>query len=107
VLKSAVKQAGMKGAVRINQSGCLGQCGHGPMAVVYPEGVWYSHLDEASAKRIFVEHLQASRPVEELRYQTPHGGSCELPRRPDGSVDSEAHGYQACNRCPSGPATSS
>jgi NADH:ubiquinone oxidoreductase subunit E len=38
-LKSRVKAAGLKHRVRVNRAGCMSQCGHGPMVVVYPEGV--------------------------------------------------------------------
>ena len=37
-LKRGVHRAGLKGAVRVNHAGCMNQCGHGPMVVVYPEG---------------------------------------------------------------------
>lgn len=39
-LKDAAKHAGLKGRVRINEAGCLDQCEHGPVMVVYPEAVW-------------------------------------------------------------------
>ncbi|MCX7899783.1 MAG: (2Fe-2S) ferredoxin domain-containing protein [Methylocystis sp.] len=29
--------------VRVSQSGCLGRCEHGPVAVVYPQGKWISY----------------------------------------------------------------
>ena len=31
--------------VRVSKSGCVGQCGRGPMACVYPDNVWYAALD--------------------------------------------------------------
>ena len=72
-LKNAVKETGLKGRVRINQAGCMNQCGHGPMVVVYPEDVWYGGVDEDGAQRIMEEHLIGGTPVKALRYIAPPG----------------------------------
>jgi len=81
IMKRLVKEAGPAGSgCRVNQSGCLSQCGHGPMMVVYPEGVWYSGVDEAKAARIAREHLVGGRVVEELRYVPEHAGANKTPR---------------------------
>ena len=37
-LKSTVREQGLEGQIRIFQSGCLGGCEQGPMAVKYPDG---------------------------------------------------------------------
>ena len=44
---------------------CLGVCIGGPMVAVYPEGIWYHHVDEALLARIVEEHLKNDVPVEE------------------------------------------
>lgn len=72
-LKEGVARAGLKRRVRVNRAGCLGQCGHGPMAVVYPEGVWYARLDAAGGRRIAEEHLVGARVVSALRHVAPPG----------------------------------
>lgn len=72
-LRTAVVEAGLKDRVRVNHAGCLGQCGHGPMVVVYPDDVWYGGVTAADGARIAVEHLQDGRPVEALRYVAPPG----------------------------------
>jgi (2Fe-2S) ferredoxin len=72
-LKSRVKAAGLKQTVRVNRAGCMNQCGHGPMVVVYPENVWYAHVDERGAQRIADEHLVGGRVVREYLYIAPPG----------------------------------
>ena len=66
-LQQLAKDAGLAGRVRINKSGCLDQCEHGPVMVVYPEAVWYGNVTPADAEAIVNEHLVAGRPVERLR----------------------------------------
>jgi (2Fe-2S) ferredoxin len=66
-LQQLAKEAGLAGKVRINKSGCLDQCEHGPTVVVYPEAVWYGHVKPEDAAEIVSEHLIAGRPVERLR----------------------------------------
>ena len=72
-LKHGVKQAGLKGVVRVNHAGCMNQCGHGPIVVVYPEDTWYAQVDVAGARRIVAEHLVRGRAVEKYRYHAPPG----------------------------------
>jgi (2Fe-2S) ferredoxin len=66
-LKQESKAAGLGGKIRVNQSGCLDQCEHGPVMVVYPEAVWYGHVQPEDAAEIVREHLVGGRPVERLR----------------------------------------
>ena len=72
-LKRRVKEAGLKGRVRVNHAGCMNQCGNGPMVVVYPEDVWYAHVDVEGARRIAEEHLCGGRVVREYLYVAPPG----------------------------------
>jgi len=82
-LKKLVAQADLNGRVRVNQSGCLDQCGFGPMVVVYPENVWYWGVQPEDVEEIVREHLAGGRPVERLRYRnTP--GKHKLPRDAQG-----------------------
>lgn len=83
-LKKRVKEAGRKDEIRVNNAGCLGQCGHGPMMVTYPDGVWYSHLKTEDALEILDHHILGNKgPVERLRYRLGPGG-CKAARSPDG-----------------------
>jgi (2Fe-2S) ferredoxin len=56
--------------VKRSETQCLGVCGGGPIVVVYPEGVWYSGVDEALLGRIVAEHLAEGRVVLEAVFHT-------------------------------------
>ena len=43
--------------IRINTSGCLGQCKNGPVLVVYPDTIWFSYSSVEEAERILQEHV--------------------------------------------------
>ena len=66
--KSRIKELGLSGPgqVRVNKAGCLDRCSGGPVAVVYPEGVWYSYLDKADIDEIVESHLKNGQVVERL-----------------------------------------
>ena len=66
--KSLVKAAGLAGPgqVRVNKAGCLDRCAAGPVAVVYPEGVWYSYVDTSDIDEIVESHLKNGRVVTRL-----------------------------------------
>lgn len=78
--KAAVADAGLRGKVRVNNSGCLDQCGHGPNAVVYPDNVWYSHVRLEDVPVIVEQHLKNGQPVERLMYHPPKKGANKLLR---------------------------
>ena len=72
-IKRGVKEAGLKGSCRVNQAGCMNQCGHGPMVVVYPQDVWYAGVGLRGARRIVLEHIVGGHPVAALRHRAPPG----------------------------------
>jgi (2Fe-2S) ferredoxin len=67
--KKKVKALGLagEGGVRINNAGCLDRCGEGPVIVVYPEGTWYTYVDQEDIDEIIDEHLTHGRVVDRLR----------------------------------------
>lgn len=66
--KAQVKAQGLSGPgkVRVNKSGCLDRCSAGPVAVVYPEAVWYTYVDANDIDEIVESHLKNGRVVERL-----------------------------------------
>ena len=66
--KSRVKALGLAGPgqVRVNKAGCLDRCSGGPVVVVYPEGVWYSYVDQTDIDEIVEAHLKNGQIVERL-----------------------------------------
>lgn len=73
--KAQVKAAGLAGPgqVRVNKAGCLDRCAGGPVAVVYPEAVWYSYVDASDIDEIVESHLKNGQVVERL-LTPPHLG---------------------------------
>jgi (2Fe-2S) ferredoxin len=55
-----------EGQVRINKAGCLDRCEKGPVAVVYPEGIWYTMVDEHDVDEIIESHIRDGKPVARL-----------------------------------------
>jgi len=72
--KARIKALGLQGAgaIRINKAGCLDRCELGPVFVVYPEGVWYTAVDEQDIEEIIQTHLIGGKIVQRL----------QLPSRP-------------------------
>ncbi|MFI5201859.1 MAG: (2Fe-2S) ferredoxin domain-containing protein [Candidatus Kapaibacterium sp.] len=70
-MKREIKQRGLRGVVRANQSGCLDACEFGSSVVVYPEGIWYGGVTPEDVPEIMESHIIGGKPVERLRIKNP------------------------------------
>ena len=69
-VKNKVKSLGISNPennIRVNSAGCLDRCGEGPVIVIYPQGIWYTYVDESDLDEIIEEHLKHGRIVERLK----------------------------------------
>lgn len=66
--KQRSKELGLAkpGGVRVNLAGCMGRCEQGPVIAIYPQGIWYTYVDQDDIEEIMTSHLQNDQPVERL-----------------------------------------
>jgi len=65
-LDREIQASGFGGDVQLTTCGCMGLCDEGPVMVVYPEGVWYRHVQMSDIPEIVNQHLLYGKPVGRL-----------------------------------------
>jgi (2Fe-2S) ferredoxin len=67
--KKRIKQLDLngQGKIRINKAGCLDRCEEGPVLVVYPQGTWYTYVDQSDIDEIIDVDLVGGGIVERLK----------------------------------------
>ncbi len=72
-LRKCINKHGLADEVKVIETGCLGPCVVGPVAAIYPDGVFYQNIRPDDAEDIVQEHLLKGRIVERLVHKSPAG----------------------------------
>ena len=68
---AALAKHGLRDEIGLVTTGCMGMCEIGPIAIIYPEGVFYQQVQADDAEEIVSEHLLKGRVVKRLFYKKP------------------------------------
>ncbi|MBU4222711.1 MAG: NADH-quinone oxidoreductase subunit NuoF [Euryarchaeota archaeon] len=70
---SEISAKGLKEKVDIRTTGCHGYCDRGPIALIFPQGIFYQRLTVKDVDEIIEETIQNGRTVERLIYSDTEG----------------------------------
>lgn len=69
LLDEKVKEIGLSDHIKVSLTGCFGLCASGPNIVIYPDGIFYSHVTLEDIDEIVEEHFKNGKIVERLLYE--------------------------------------
>lgn len=77
-LKRRVEEINLTGHIHLwrTKTSCLRICTQGPIAVIYPEGIWYHSCTPYVLERILQEHLLNGKIVKEFQILPTHSTEC-------------------------------
>lgn len=58
-----IEDRDLSGECMVTNTGCFGICSKGPIAVVYPEGIWYGSLTPDAVEKIVEQHIEGGQTV--------------------------------------------
>ncbi len=64
-----IKKQGLESEIKVIEAGCVGTCEHGPVVIVFPDGVFYQKMKPEYVPLIVEEHFLKGRPVREYVYK--------------------------------------
>ena len=69
-LKARLSELGLSenGGILRTKANCLRVCLHGPIAVIYPEGIWYHSMTKENLERVIQQHLIRGKVVQEFAF---------------------------------------
>ena len=65
-LTELIERDGMQDKVQVIKTGCFGLCAEGPIVVIHPENVMYTHVEPDDINEIWEAHVKNGRIVERL-----------------------------------------
>lgn len=68
-LEKEIEANGLSDEVCVVKTGCFGLCALGPIMIAYPEGTFYSMVQEEDIPEIVTEHLLKGNVVKHLLYE--------------------------------------
>lgn len=87
--KRELKRAGFQNLARANAAGCLDQCEHGPVVVIYPQGIWYGAVTLADVPRIVESTLVGGEILNDLLIEPSCLNDPHCPHRRPGSAPTD------------------
>jgi NADH-quinone oxidoreductase subunit F len=66
--KEELAASGLTEQVQVIETGCMGLCAAGPVAIVYPSRIFYTKLTPEAARKIVKEHIISGTPILEYTF---------------------------------------